>query len=345
MKKAFKIAMAAAVCVAAVCAAAGCGKDDRSKQKVPVYSVYCPDGAPALSLLNGLNENDSKRFDYHIISSATVQAQVTGEKPAADFCVLPLNLASKLLGSGENYQMLGTVTHGNLYFLTTGENAALTQDSLSSLVGKTVGAVQLTNVPGLTLQAVLTQYNVPYQTIENLQADKAADKVNLLQMGTDATNVTPAFGCDYYLCPEPAVTAKIKGTASLPKPFRLAGDLQTLYGGEAGYPQAVLVGKKSILTEDKGSAEKLVSYFKGNAEYLASVDTATALSLLASVRENGLAPAFNENNLNATVIFNCSVRYVEAKDCKESVNVFLNKISAVNANAVGSLADAFFYLG
>ncbi len=54
MYKALKLAMAAAVCAAAVCAAAGCGRDDRSKQKVREYSVYCPDGAPALSLLNGL---------------------------------------------------------------------------------------------------------------------------------------------------------------------------------------------------------------------------------------------------------------------------------------------------
>ena len=345
MYKALKLAMAAAVCAAAVCAAAGCGRDDRSKQKVREYSVYCPDGAPALSLLNGLRENGNGRFHYRIVSSAAVQAQITSEKPAADFCVLPLNLASKLLGSGESYRMLGTVTHGNLYFLTTGENAVLTGDNLSSLAGKTVGAVQLTNVPGLTLQAVLTQYEIPYQTIESLQAEKAADKVNLLQMGTDATNVSPAYGCDYYLCPEPSVTAKINGTASSPMPFRLAGDLQALYGGEAGYPQAVLVGKKSVLEEDRASADKLVSYFEGNAEYLSTAETANVLSLLASARENGLAPAFNDKNLNAAVIANCSVRYESAKDCKDAVNDFLGKLIAVNPNAASTVSDAFYFLG
>ena len=117
MKKSFKIAMAATVCAAALFSAVGCG-DDPSDAKAPVYSVYCPDGAPALSLLNGLSKED-ENFKYRVISSATVQAQVTGGKPAADFCVLPLNLASKLLGTGRVYQMLGTVTNGNLYFLTT----------------------------------------------------------------------------------------------------------------------------------------------------------------------------------------------------------------------------------
>lgn len=339
MKKSLGFAAVCAAAVLSVAAFAACGKDEGDK-----YTVYCPDGAPALSLLSGLSAKDDK-FEYHVIASATVQAQVTGENPNADFCVLPLNLASSLLGTGSAYQMLGTVTHGNLFFLTTGDNALLTSENLTSLIGKTVGAVQLTNVPGLTLQVVLKQNDIPYQTIESLQAEKAEDKVNLLQMGTDASNVTPAFGCDYYLCPEPAVTAKIKGTASAPKPFKLAGDLQALYGGEDGYPQAVLVAKKSMIQKDKESVEKLVSYFKGNAEYLAGAEIATILSLFDGVRTAGLTPAFNENTLNATVIQNCSVRYAEAKDCKTAVNDFLTKLIAVNESAAKTVADDFYYLG
>ncbi|MDE6412186.1 MAG: hypothetical protein K2L02_06660 [Clostridia bacterium] len=339
MKKSLGFAAVCAAAVLTTAAFAACKEQDGGK-----YSVYCPDGAPALSLLNGILKED-ETFEYHVIDSGTVQAQVTGENPNADFCVLPLNLASKLLGTGSSYQMLGTVTHGNLFFLTTGDNALLTSENLTSLVGKTVGAVQLTNVPGLTLQVVLKQNDIPYQTIESMQEEKAADKVNLLQMGTDATNVTPDRGCDYYLCPEPAVAAKIKGTASAPKPFKLAGDLQSLYGGEEGYPQAVLVAKKSVIEKDKESVDKLVSYFKGNAEYLAGAETAAVLSLLNSVRTEGLTPAFNQNNLNGTVIQNCSVRYTEAKDCKSAVNAFLEKLIAVNANAANSVSDGFYYLG
>lgn len=341
MKKLFGFTAVCAAAVLGAAALAACGGKDGDENK---YSVYCPDGAPALSLLNGISKED-ETFEYHVIASATVQAQVTGENPNADFCVLPLNLASSLLGTGSTYQMLGTVTHGNLFFLTTGDNALLTSENLSSLVGKTVGAVQLTNVPGLTLQAVLAQYEIPYQTIASLQADKAADKVNLLQMGSDASNVTPAFGCDYYLCPEPAVTAKIKGTANNSTPFKLAGDLQKLYGGEDGYPQAVLVAKKSVIDNDKESVDKLVSYFKGNAEYLAGTEVATVLSLLDGVRTAGLAPAFTQNNLNATVIQNCSVRFCGAKDCKSAVNAFLAKLIAVNANAAKTVSDEFYYLG
>ena len=339
MKKGTKAALAAVICASAALSFVACGGEEKK------FSVYCPDGAPALALANGLSAQDGQ-FEYHVIAPAAVQAQVTGQNPAADFCVLPLNLASNLLGTGSVYRMLGTVTHGNLYFLTTGENPVLTAENLkTTLVGKTVGAVQLANVPGLTLQAVLKQYGVPYGTIESVQAEKAQDRVNLVQMGQDATNVTPTSGCDYYLCPEPAVTAKIKGTASTPKPFKLAGNLQTLYGGEEGYPQAVLVAKKSVIASEKDAVNKLVSAFEQNAEYLASADTATVLSLLAGVRTEGLAPAFTANNLNADVIANCSVRYAAAKDCKEKVNSFLDKLIAVNPNSAKAVSEEFYYLG
>lgn len=345
MKKQLVCAVAACVCMAAF--AVGCGEqkeDGGDKAPDSVYSVYAPDGAPALGLVNGISQTTGS-FEYHIVASNLIQAQVTGESPAADFCVLPVNLASKLLGTGETYKMLGTVTHGNIFLLTTGENEAVTAQNVASLKGKTVGVVQLANVPGLTFQAALSSLGVDYQTISNLEAEKAADKVNLLQMGTDASNVTPAYGCDYYLCPEPAVTAKIKGTANTPKPFKLAGSLQEIYGGEAGYPQAVLVAKSTIIENNQAVVDELISYFAGNAEYLANASAVAVLSLLDGVRTAGLAPAFTDKNLNETVIANCSVRFVPSRECKAEVNTFLEKLASVKADSVSAVSDNFYYLG
>ncbi|MDE7296279.1 MAG: hypothetical protein K2N84_03340 [Clostridia bacterium] len=344
MKKQIAIALAAIMGTALF--AVGCGEEHEDDPKIPVYTVYAPDGAPALGLVNAIASGDSAYdFKYNVVASGVIQAQVTGATPAADFCVLPVNLASKLLGTGETYKMLGTVTHGNFFLLTTGDNETVTAQTASSLAGKTVGVVQLTNVPGLTFQAALSDLGIEYQTISNLEAEKATDKVNLLQMGTDATNVTPAYGCDYYLCPEPAVTAKIKGTASTAKPFKPAGSLQEIYGGENGFPQAVLVAKSSILQNDKAAAEKMISYFAGNAQYLANASAAKVLELLDGVRTAGLAPAFNDKNLNETVIANCSVRFVPSTECKAEVNTFLAKLASVNADSVSAVADAFYYMG
>lgn len=344
MKKTFAGILAATVLTAACVGFAACGEETGDK-----YTVYTPDGAPALSLVKAMAEQE-ETFAFHVVAPASISATVTYKDSAknADFCVLPVNLASKFLGEGTSYQMLGTVTNGNFFFLTTGEGQALTPDNFASaLTGKKVGVVQLGNVPGLTFQSVLKDANLAYTVLDGVQEEGNATKVNLVNMGTDASNVTPAFGCDYYLCPEPAVSLKVAGTANNPadKKFTLAGSLQELYGGENGYPQAVLVAKKSVIEGDKKAVETLVSCVEGSASYLANAETATVLSLLAKYRPSDLSPAFNEKNLTKAVIENCSVKFTKSADCKTRVVDFLAKLKAINANAVNAVADDFFYMG
>ena len=318
--------------------------DDPGNTDAPAktYSVYAPDGAPALALVNAI-EDKAEEFEYHVVDPSTIQTYVTGAEPEADFCILPVNLASKVLGTGTVYKMLGTVTNGNLFFLSSEDNEDLTEDNLSTLVGKSVGVVQLPNVPGLTLQAVLNKYDIDYQIVEN-DGEKATDKVNLIAF--DPANVTPAGECDYYLCPEPAASTKIKGTASAQKPFRMAGDLQALYGGEEGYPQAVLVAKKSVLEgdkTDKDAVEKMLSYMEESGAYLKTVTPDTVLSALDGVRTEGLSASFNANNLTNEVIANCSVRFSPSSECKKRVNAFLEELIAVNESAAKAVSDDFFY--
>lgn len=339
MKHPVSLALGVVFLGAAALGLAACKQDaDTTK----TYSVYAPDGAPALALVNAI-EDKAEKFEYHVVDSSTIQTYVTGEEPAADFCILPVNAASKILGTGTVYQMLGTVTNGNLFFLSAEDNENLTQDNLSTLVGKSVGVVQLPNVPGLTLQAVLNKYGIDYQIVEN-GGEKAEDKVNLIAF--DPANVTPAGGCDYYLCPEPAASTKIKGTASAAKPFRMAGDLQELYGGEEGYPQAVLVAKKTVLEGDKTDKDvvkTMLSYMEESGTYLETVTPETVLSALDGVRTEGLSASFNANNLTSEVIANCSVRFTTASACKQRVNSFLEELIAVNESAAKAVSDTFFY--
>ena len=337
MKKFLATALAltigAAACVFTACA----GENDDG-----TYTVYAPDGAPALALANAVNEDDD-RYDFRIVASNAITAQVQGEEPAADFCILPVNVAAKLLGKGETYQMLGTVTNGNMYLLTTGDNPGITTDNLSTLVGKTVGVVQLNNVPGLTFQAVLSRNDIDYQILGN-DVEAASDKVNL-QAFADASTVTPASGCDYYLCPEPAATGKINGTASSANPFKLAGSLQTLYDGENGYPQAVLVAKTSVIEEAKSVVDTFITYMEGSADFLASASAADVVALLEDCYTEGMTPSLNANNLNATVIVNCSVYFTAAQDCKSRVNAFLAELIDLNAEFTSAVSDSFYYAG
>ena len=130
-------------------------------------TVYAPDGAPALALaglIDGAVSSNSlgKAVNYNIVAASTIQTHVTGANPDADICILPVNLAANLLGSGENYKMLGTVTHGNLYIISAKTAEQIAVDNLFELRGKTVGVVNLAAVPGLTFKLILNKYGIEY---------------------------------------------------------------------------------------------------------------------------------------------------------------------------------------
>ncbi len=333
---------------AALLGAAACGEEPSGGANAPDLEVVAPDGAPALALCYAIEEEEKRTddvFDFEIVDAGNIQTYVNPKNPEADLAVLPVNLAAKLLGTGAVYQMLGTVTNGNLYFLTAGADLpALTAANLKeSLVGKKLGVVQLGNVPGLTLQVVLNNYGIPYQTIESSQAEADPEKVNLVAYLPPENDFSPISGCDYYLAPEPAASAKIKGTANGATPFRMAGDLQELYGG--GYPQAVVVAKKTVIETRADDLETFLGYLEGSAGYLKTVSVETALKLLADVRVADLTPSFNANNLTAEVIGRCSVSFTASKACKEKVTAFLDKLIRVKADAAAAPDDAFFYLG
>ena len=229
-----------------------------------------------------------------------------------------------------------------MYFLTTGDNAPVTKESLSSLTGKTVGVVQLSNVPGLTFQAALKAAGVSYQTLTS-ETQPASDKVNLKPIQDASSGVTPAGGCDYYLCPEPAASAKVRGTASSPDPLKPAGSLQAIYGEGEGYPQAVLVAKTDVIASDAAAVEAMIGYMEGSAQFLANTPAADVVALLDGKYTEGMTPSLNANNLTDEVIANCSVRFTAAQDCKTAVNAFLAELIAIDPAFTSAVADAFYY--
>lgn len=129
-------------------------------------SVYAPDGAPAVGLAKLMSENTLNNVEYKIVNANTIQTFVSGASPKADICVLPVNLAVKILGNAQNYKLVGTLTHGNLYLLAKND-AQINGDNIENLKGKTVGVVNLAAVPGLTLKVILKNYKIEYTELYN----------------------------------------------------------------------------------------------------------------------------------------------------------------------------------
>lgn len=302
-------------------------------------TVYMPSGAPAVAMTKLLKEDTANDgVSYYVVDPQTIKTYVNfadGDKNA-DLCVLPANVASMLLGSGEKYTMLGTVTNGNLYLVSSSETEIT---DVALLTGKTVGIMskQITAVPALTFKATLQKAGVAWQQFSNDNQTPHADKVNIKPIGD-------VWGCDYYLLAEPTASTNISGSVGTENELRLVGDLQELYAaatnsGTYGYPQAVLVAKNSLLSE---KPEFVQAFAKKVAESAEWVKTADGETIAAAVRGHFKDKTYTDHTmtaavLKADVVGRCGIRFSYAVDCKADMDEYL---AAVN---VATPADAFYW--
>lgn len=156
-----------------------------------------------------------------------------------------------------------------------------------------------------------------------------------------AAEVIASDDVDYFVVPEPAASVRVKATAGSDNKLNLVGDLQELYGGDNGYPQAVIVAKKSILGSE---TEKFVNALKASIDWVK--DDSTEISdIVAAVKNHlpdGTTPTFSDKNLNGQVISHCGINFTGAAEGKEEVKTFLTALKSVQADVNDEPSDAFF---
>lgn len=341
---------------AIVACAVGCSADSQSSsggaQKEVV--VYMPDGAPAMgvaSLMAGDLETDG--VTYKVVSPTLIASKVSAKDQAAnaDICALPVTAASKLLGSGEKYRMLGTLTGGNLYILskdsqTVADFSASGVSDLSHLVGKTVGVMKINEVPGLTFKCILENYGLAWQELKNDGA-VADDKVNLKAI-VDATAINPlATDIACYVVAEPAASVQVKKNG-----FVNVASLSGLYDkgevveGYSGYPQAVLVAKTSLIEERTAWVAQFMDDVAASGAALSSMSGADIVAAVtAHLEDSSYTTTLKANVLSAETVARCGVHFVESASCKKAVVSYLSRLTEVDSAAAKTVSDAFFYLG
>lgn len=334
MRKILALIATVVACLACVLGVAGCNKSgDKLK-------VFVPDGAPALSLA-GISRTDAdKYFDVSVVKADTISSFVSGNAEA-DIAIMPVNAAVKLLGSGEKYKMLGTVTHGNLYLMKKqSEEDIFAVSDLTKLVGKTVGVINLENVPGLTFKVILNDNGIQFNELKD-GASVASDKVNLKDVSEQEAIPTNAY-CQYFVVPEPAATTKVTATEGK---LSVAGNLQTLYGGENGYPQAVAVAKTTVIERNSEAVSAFISSFAATKTWLMDENTSAQdiFDAVDAMTKGDLSHTFTVGNLTKEVIANCGINYESNTTGKAAVLAFMEKLNAVSNNAWGTPSEAFFY--
>ncbi len=324
------LAGALAVCLCFTGLFVACGE----KKKDEIY-VYTPDGAPALAFAYAMHEDRADDgVSYEVVNPATIESYLTyrDEEKNADICALPLNTASKLLGSGEKYQLVGTATNGNLYLLSD-NGVAYTRENLALLKGKTVGVVQLPNVPGILFKMILKDLDIAYTELKNGEQPQA-DKVNLKAGAPEG--VMPTQGIEAFVAPEPQASVKVLKTS-----LEFVGSLQELYGGEQGFPQAVVVAKRSLLEKKPKAVETIVEKLIEGEKWLETAEISSICGAVASHLTKGLTPSLTEKNLSRLAVENSSVCFTSAQARKAEINEFLAKMVAVGG-AASIVAEAFF---
>ena len=337
--KGLKRKVAAIACAAAavfVLGVSACAEDTGSGEFS--YTVAMPDGAPALAAARLMVEDMQfgGEVNYTVVNSNAITQQISGG--VADICILPVNAAVQLAGSGETYSLLGTVTHGNLYMLSAKHpDEQITVSNLKSLVGKTVGCIQLSSFVGNVFKIILEDNDIPYTVVESV-SDAKSDSVNLINIAEPSTGITPAAESDYMIGAEPLVTAKTTAAPAL----KIVGDIQALYG-ENGFPQAVMLAKNSVIEQNGEFIADFISAVEANAEWIASDDAdMTAIVNAINANYGGATSSLNANNLNSTVISRCAIEFVPATECRQEITGFIDKLEAVTGTTL-TIADKFFY--
>ena len=297
-----------------------------------LYTVAMPDGAPALAAAQLMAEDMQfgKEVTYTVVNANAIGRQVSGGK--ADVCILPVNAAAQLAGDGKTYKLLGTVTHGNLYMLSSEHTGQITAENIDTLVGKTVGCIQLDNFVGGVLKMILEENGLDYEVVEEASAAREG-VVNLIAVADPAT-ISPSLGYDYYVCAEPLVTVKTEKSA-----LEVVGDIQALYG-EEGFPQAVMVAKNSVIASDPQFISDICAAVTANSAWLETADTD---GIVAAINKNyGGATSTLGGKLNATVIERCAINFVPAAECRQEVTDFIAKYAKTLGQQL-TVADDFFY--
>lgn len=332
MKKILALAMA---CMAFGSVFAGC------QEKEEDLTVYMPDGAPALAFAEVMSaDTEEDGVEYRVVAPTTIATKINNKDMAknADLCALPVTAASKLVGTGEKYKMVAVLTQGNLYMISKSGEVG----DLSELVGKTVGVLQINEVPGLTFKAILNKNQIAWQELaDGVEVSETA--VNLKAIA-DANGVNAGdTSIDHYVLAEPAVSVQVAK-----KGFSIVGDLQAWYGadenGEIGYPQAVLVAKTELLEEKSDWVSGFVSKLQSGAEYLKTVSgTELVECVTAHLEDASYTTTLKADILRTDVLGRCGVKFAYAKDFVSKTNGFLREMIAVNPVAAKEVSADFYW--
>ena len=300
--------------IALLCVLVGCDTEGE-------ITCYVPDGAPALAVAKIIADGkvgDSNVTTYVTTGEDVVAKCASGE---ADMAILPSNAAVKICSDRNDYRLFSVNVFGLLYVVGTRQVA-----SLAELCENTVYSIGLGNTPEYVMKKILDVNGVSY-----------ADTFEYITDGTTAVQMILGSQAEFALLGEPAVTNLIQKAAEKGKTVYRLFDLQQLWqqatdSSEAGYPQAALIVKNSLLTDD----------FAHNLQQILQQNTQFLLANLAGLNDllKGAGSSLDVS-YTAEIIARCNVRFTAACEIKNDLETYLATFQAMQKFL--PLSDDIFY--
>ncbi len=306
----------------------GCtGKEEATpKEEKKTIHVISPAGLPTLSLIKLFHDHpiikEGVEFNYESIKTTDLLTSklVSNE---ADIALIPTNLGAKLYNKGVEYQLVSSNIWGNLYIISN-EEIKNWQD----LKGKEISMIGKGLTPDILFRYLLEK--------NGLDAQK---DITIHYMG-GATELAPAFisgKTNISIMPEPMLSKVL----SKKKDAKIVMDLQKEWSNATGldssYPQASLFVKSSLIKEDQGLVKDFLK------EYEDAMNWTNENPQEAMMYAKDLKLELDEN-INQMDMKRFNMKFVKAKDAKQSIEEYLNVLLSRGEDTIGGkLPDENFY--
>lgn len=322
-----KIVSLILVCITLITCLVACAPKEETPDQIRVYVLNGTTGFGMAKMMSDNKDNDLYKFTVQTDAALITSALINGD---VDIAALPTNAAANIYNkTNGKVKILAINTLGCLYLLT---KDGTTVESFADLKGKTV--------------------YVPAQNPQFIFTDLC--KKNGLTPGTDVTISTEfaqpadlraqivAGNIDIAVLPEPMVTMAISGAKQNNVTIKNAMDL-TEEWDKVNTPGSLVQGCVVVRTEFLEKYPTAVADFLKEYKKSISFLNEKPAEAAAKIVENGI---FANATVAANAIPKCNICYMDGKDMKNAMKVYLNVLKGINANAIGGKlpSDDFYYI-
>lgn len=283
-----------------VCTGCSTSKPNEIKD-ISELKVLSPSGAPALALLDVVNDN------VNIVDgSEPLQAAFVNPNPEYELIIAPTNLGTKLASvDNTEYRLLAVVTWGNLYVVGTDESDLTSSDQVFAAFGEVA-------VPGIIFNDLNNELNIQNEIVYYPSVTEA--QASLLSNNANSA-----------LLAEPAATATIAKAKQNGLDLSVSYDIQEIwkdkYGSE-GYPQASIFVLESYYNENKETIENFVSKISESVEFYS--EDSNSEVLINKLNEVGVETfGLPSAEIVSKTISKMNLNIVYANDCEQELKDFL----------------------